>query len=106
MIEASKLFLGEHDFKNFCGSEEEKVKDYIRRITKIDIREREDKIIFTFQGNGFLRYMIRMIVGILVEIGKGKRDVIFIKERLDSEKLNRSNYKVESCGLYLVKVNY
>ena len=106
MIEASRLFLGEHDFKNFCASEEEKVKDYIRVIHSIDIIKENDKIMFIFKGNGFLRYMIRMIVGILVEIGKGRKDEFFIRERLDVDKLNRSNYKVDSCGLYLVKVNY
>ena len=106
MIEASKLFLGEHDFRNFCASEEEKVKDYIRTIDSIDITTNGDKILLVFKGNGFLRYMIRMIVGILVEIGKNRKDASFIKERLDSNKLNRSNYKVDACGLYLVKVNY
>lgn len=106
MIEASKLFLGKHDFKNFCASEEEKVKDYIRVIDKIDILKKGNIITFKLIGDGFLRYMVRMIVGILVEIGKGRKDQSFIKERLDKEELKRSNYKVSSCGLYLVKVNY
>ena len=106
MIKASKLFLGEHDFKNFCASEDEKVKDYVRIIESIDILKEHNKIVFKFKGNGFLRYMVRMLVAILLEVGKGKKNEEFIKERLDSNKLNRSNYKVESCGLYLVKVNY
>jgi tRNA pseudouridine38-40 synthase len=106
IIEASKLFLGKHDFKNFCASEEEKVKDYIREINSIDIKIEGDKLIFIFKGNGFLRYMVRMLVAILLEIGKGRKDLSFIKDRLDSDKLNRSNYKVDACGLYLVKVNY
>ena len=106
MKEASKLFLGKHDFKNFCASEEEKVKDYIRIIESIDITKENDKILFVFKGNGFLRYMVRMLVAILLEIGTGRKDVSFIEERLDNDKLNRSNYKVDSCGLYLIKVNY
>ncbi len=106
MIEASKLFLGEHDFKNFCASEEEKVKDYIRSIYNIDINKENNIIAFNFKGNGFLRYMVRMIVGVLLEIGKGFKDESFIKERLDSKELKRSNYKVDACGLYLVCVNY
>lgn len=106
MKEASKFFLGEHDFKNFCASEEEKVKDYIRIIETIDIVEEGNKLKFIFKGNGFLRYMVRMIVAILVEIGQGRRDVSFIKERLDCKEIKRSNYKVNACGLYLVKVNY
>lgn len=106
MIQASKLFLGRHDFKNFCASEEEKVKDYIREIEKIDIIKKGSLITFKFVGDGFLRYMVRMIVGILVEIGKGRKEQSFIEDRLDKEELKRSNYKVSSCGLYLVKVNY
>ena len=106
MIEASKLFLGEHDFKNFCASEEEKVKDYIRIIDDIKITSSDNKVVFVFKGNGFLRYMVRMLVAILIEIGKGRKDVSFIKERLDIQKLNRSNYKVDACGLYLVNINY
>ena len=103
---ASQLFLGEHDFRNFCASEEEKVKDYIRIIDDIEIIREEEKIKFIFRGNGFLRYMVRMLVAILVEIGQGRKDASFIEERLDVEKLIRSNYKVDSCGLYLVNVNY
>ena len=106
MIEATELFMGEHDFRNFCASEEEKVKDYIRTIKNIDIVKNEDKLIFKFKGTGFLRYMVRMIVAVLVELGKGKKDLSFIKERLDVKELKRSNYKVNACGLYLVKVNY
>ena len=106
MIGASKLFLGEHDFRNFCASEEEKVKDYIRIINSIDIRKEKDKLVFVLKGNGFLRYMVRMIVGILIEIGKGRKDESFISSRLDSNELNRCNYKADACGLYLVKVNY
>ena len=106
MIAASKHFLGKHDFRNFCASEEEKVKDYIRVIESIEITWENEKIQFVFKGNGFLRYMVRMLVAILLEIGKGRKDESFIKERLDCENLNRSNYKVDSCGLYLVKVNY
>ena len=106
MIKASKLFIGKHDFRNFCASEEEKVKDYIRIIESIDISECNNKVLFVFKGNGFLRYMVRMIVGILLEIGKGRKDELFIKDRFDSGILNRSNYKVDSAGLYLVKVNY
>lgn len=106
MKEAANLFLGEHDFRNFCASEEEKVKDYIRIINELDIIQENDKVKFVFKGNGFLRYMVRMIVAILIEIGLNRRGVEFIKERLDVEELKRSNYKVDACGLYLVRVNY
>ena len=84
----------------------EKVKDYIRVIEKISIIKKGNLITFKLVGDGFLRYMVRMIIGILVEIGKGRKDQSFIEDRLDKKELKRSNYKVSSCGLYLVKVNY
>jgi tRNA U38,U39,U40 pseudouridine synthase TruA len=50
--------------------------------------------------------MVRMLVAILIEIGKGKKGIDFIEDRLDVDYLKRSNYKVDACGLYLVKVEY
>ena len=50
--------------------------------------------------------MVRMIVAILIEIGKGRKDEGFIKERLDVSDKKRSNYKVSGAGLYLVDINY
>ena len=50
--------------------------------------------------------MVRMIVGILIEIGLGRKDTKFIKDRLDSEEKKRSNYKVSGSGLYLVEIFY
>lgn len=106
MISASKLFLGEHDFYNFCGYQEDKIKNYVRNIYSIDIKENNDYVVIDVKGNGFIRYMVRMIVAILVEIGLNKKDENFIKERLDSPEKKRSNYKVSGAGLYLVKIDY
>ena len=75
-------------------------------VENIEILKENNNIKFIFKGNGFLRYMVRMLVAILMEIGKGRKEMSFIEDRLDKENLNRSNYKVDACGLYLVKVNY
>ena len=106
MINASKLFLGEHDFYNFCGYQENRDKNFVRIIDSIKIKQEGDYVIIEIEGNGFIRYMVRMIVAILLEIGQGRKDESFIKERLDSNVKNRSNYKVPGCGLYLVKIDY
>lgn len=106
MIEASKLFIGEHDFYNFCGYQESIEKNFVRIISAIKITEEKDYVIIEIEGNGFIRYMVRMIVAILIEIALGKKDESFIKERLDSNIKNRSNYKVPGHGLYLVSIDY
>lgn len=103
---AANLFLGEHDFYNFCGYQEDKIKNYTRIIYSIDVEENNNQISIKITGNGFIRYMVRMIVAILIEIGLGKKDEEFIKQRLDSNKKQRSNYKVSGSGLYLVSIKY
>ena len=106
MKEASKLFIGEHDFYNFCGYQEDKIKNYTRIINSIEIDKNADEIIVRITGNGFIRYMVRMIVAILIEIGLGNKGEEFIKKRLDSNIKQRSNYKVSGAGLYLVSIKY
>lgn len=106
MIGAAKLFLGEHDFYNFCGYQENKIKNYVRTIYNIDIKNDGDYVVIDIKGNGFIRYMVRMIVAILIEIGLNKKNETFIKERLDSIEKKRSNYKVTGAGLYLVNIDY
>ena len=106
MIKAATMFKGEHDFYNFCGYQENIDKNFVRIINSIEIRKDDKYVTIEIEGNGFIRYMVRMIVAILVEIGLGKKDESFIKERLDSNIKNRSNYKVPGNGLYLVKIDY
>ena len=106
MKKACKLFIGEHDFYNFCGYQENIEKNFVRIINSIEIRKDDEYVTINIEGNGFIRYMVRMIVAILVEIGLGKKDESFIKERLDSNAKNRSNYKVPGNGLYLIKIDY
>lgn len=106
MKDAANLFLGEHNFYNFCGYQEDKIKNYIRNIRNISIIKSGKYVKVRIRGNGFIRYMVRMIVAILIEIGLGKKDKSFIQERLDSSENKRSNYKVSGAGLYLVKIYY
>ncbi len=102
---ASRLFEGTHNFKNFTSKEED-FSNFIRTITSIDIECNNDILIFKFTGNGFMRYMIRMIVGTLVEIGLHKIDVDYITKQLENPNRNICSYKAPGQGLYLEKVNY
>lgn len=105
MIEASKLFVGTHDFKNFTTKKED-LKNFVRTIYSLEIMQKENEITIEIKGDGFMRYMVRMIVGTLIMIGLGKENNDFIIERLNTDDHNVVIYKVPGNGLYLVKVNY
>ena len=106
MIDASKAFLGEHDFKNFTTKEED-LHNFIRRIDDIIIIQNGSEITFKITGNGFMRYMVRMIVGTLIMIGLKKETKDFIEKRLDpSNNRNVVIYKAPANGLYLANVEY
>ncbi|MEQ8181991.1 MAG: tRNA pseudouridine(38-40) synthase TruA, partial [Smithellaceae bacterium] len=60
----------------------------------------------TIEAQGFLRYMVRNIVGTLVEIGRGKRKPSEMKEIIDSRDRNIAGITAPACGLYLKEVKY
>lgn len=105
MIEASKYLLGEHNFKSFTKTDDSK-EDYIRNIYKINIIKKDNIITFDFIGNGFLRYMIRNIVGTLIEVGENKIEPIKVKEILDSQNRKNAGKTAHPEGLYLYNVKY
>ena len=105
MEKASLWLLGEHDFRSFCSSEKDK-SNCVREIYNINFSVCDDILKITFMGNGFLRKMIRNIVGLLLEIGSERLDYLALKDILDS-KTRIGNMKcAPACGLYLEEVNY
>ncbi len=102
MKRASKLFLGTNDFCNFTAGYRD---DYTSTIKKIKIWQFNKIIYLKFQGYGFYRYMVRNLVGALIEVGKGKVNAETIKMMLKRETEKRLP-TVSPNGLYLVKVKY
>ncbi len=102
MKEVSKLFLGEHSFHNFCTNDE----DFIRTIYSIEFNIKENYLMVDLCGNGFRRYMVRMIVGTLIQVGLKKLSLDEIKKLLTIECNSRVSYKAPSCGLYLYSIVY
>ena len=103
-----KYLEGIHNFKSFTKSDDEIV-DYVRKISETSIvRDSRDvnKIIITFVGTGFLRYMVRNMVGLLIEIGEGKRKPEDVMDILKSEDRRLAGKTAPSCGLYLRNVFY
>ena len=105
MVEASKLFVGEHNFQNFTSKEEDEQK-FSRNIWEIDIKSEKDNIEILLKGNGFMRYMVRMIVGNLIQVGLGKKTSLDIKKALENKERKPSSYKAPAYGLYLKEVEY
>ena len=100
--EASKVFLGVHDFRNFCSGEKD---NYITCIKKINIYKIGKHIYIRFVGAGFYRYMVRNLVGALVEVGKGKISSNELQDILDNKVNKRLNTALAN-GLYLINVRY
>lgn len=105
MKEAIKVFLGEHDYRAFVTQNKEK-DNCIRAITKAEIEEKNNILIITFTGNGFLRYQVRNMVGILIRIGENKLTKEQLFEILLSCDRTKSGKTAPACGLYLEKVDF
>ena len=106
METATKLLIGEHDFKGFASASIDPRKSTIKIIYDIKIVKTENTLEFHFIGNGFLKYQIRRMMGILVEIGKHHFEPEKILEILESKNPCDSKYILDGCGLYLYKVYY
>ncbi len=105
MRKASAYLLGEHDFKAFTSTKKGK-KSTVRRIDEIRIEQEGALITFTFQGNGFLYHMVRILVGTLLEVGRGLRDPDTMLEVIASKNRENAGELVAAKGLTLVRVNY
>ena len=104
MEQAAALLIGEHDFSAFCGNPKFK-KTTARYIRAIDIRRQGDEIRISFTGNGFLHNMVRILVGTLVEVGRGERNPQSIPE-LFGGKRAEAGFLAPAQGLCLMEVMY
>ena len=105
MEEAIIIFEGEHDFRAFVTDNKEKEK-CIRTITHTSIRKENENIIFKFTGDGFLRYQVRNMVGLLIKVGENKLSKDQVKEILESKDRTKSGKTAPAEGLYLIDVKF
>ena len=104
MKDACMYLIGEHDFRSFTSLDYEK--NCVRTIYSIDISIENDIIYIDFVGNGFLKYMVRNMVGLLIEVGSNNRNVEDVKKILDSMDRKEAGICAPSMGLYLANVYY
>ena len=99
-------FVGKHNYQDFTSKEEDEG-GFVREIYKIKVDKKDNNISVVFEGNGFMRYQIRNMVGAALNIANKKEGLDFIDYHLKEDK-NREiiSYKAPANGLYLVDVLY
>ncbi len=104
MEEAARLLLGEHDFSAFCGNPQFK-KTTVRFVRAIAITRQGEELQIAVTGNGFLHNMVRILVGTLIEVGRGERRPDSIPA-LFGAKRAEAGFLAPAQGLCLMEVFY
>lgn len=108
MSEYAPLFEGEHDFSAFAAADEKDVlgRTKVRAIFASALWREGDELIYQVRGSGFLKHMVRLVVGTLIEVGKGNLDREALLARLQPGFAGKSGPAMRACGLRLVSVEY
>ena len=100
----AKKLTGTHDFASFAANRGTPVESTVRTISAIRIRRQGPSITLTFEGNGFLYKMVRLLTGAMVRCAQGKNDAAWIGDLLEGRVKN--SFAAPADGLCLVKVVY
>lgn len=104
---ACNYLIGEHNFKSFTKVDlDNKKDDFIRTIYNIEVIKEKNELTLKFLGSGFMRYMVRNIVGVLIDVGLEKIDEKRVLEILNSHNRRMATTTAPACGLYLNEVYY
>lgn len=104
MRRATKHFIGTKDFTSFSSDEPGKKK--IREIDEFTMRVRNEEIVFTVRGKSFLRYMVRNMVGTLIDVGRGKIRPEDIPAIFAARDRRQAGQTAPAKGLTLARVDY
>ena len=105
MRTAAGYLKGEHDFKSFCSPHTE-VKDTVRTVHSLEIEKEGDIITVRISGNGFLYNMGRIIVGTLINVGRGACPPEKVKEILEARDRRKAAATAPAKGLVLKHIRY
>lgn len=106
MKQACAYIEGEHDFTSFCSPKTDIKGSKVRTIFKADVESSGEEVMFTFKGSGFLYNMVRILVGTLLEVGKGERTPEDIPGILEARSRESAGRTAPPQGLFLWKVDY
>lgn len=109
MRQAAEFLIGRHDFSSFQAVGAERVST-IRTLDQLSVEEREvdgyDALWISISSNGFLYNMVRIIVGSLVSIGRGKHSAAWLRDARDARDRSRAGPTAPAHGLILLRVEY
>ncbi len=103
MREAARLFVRTADFTAFSSNRD---RSPVRTVTRSELRRSGDEIVYTIEAQGFLRYMVRTIVGTLLEVGRGRIRPADIEEIFGRKDRSLAGPTAPARGLTLVRVDY
>jgi len=108
MRDVAALFEGAHDFSAFASSDERDALGHskVRTVFSSVIEEAGERLIYRVRGSGFLKHMVRNIVGTLIEAGKGNAGETAIREFLQPGCTRKAGPRASASGLFLVSVAY
>jgi tRNA pseudouridine38-40 synthase len=104
MRKAARHFVGSRDFSSFTSDEPGKKR--IREVDLFKMQVKDEEIIFTVRGKSFLRYMVRNMVGTIIDVGKGKIGPDEIPGIFAAKDRRRAGQTAPAKGLTLVRVDY
>lgn len=102
---AAKDLIGDHDYRSFMGPRTGDINTQ-RSIDDLQIERKAETIVFTFKGQSFLRNQIRIMVGTLVDVGRGKLDSGAIEGILKAKDRKAAGPTLSAAGLYLMEIYY
>ena len=103
MREAARLFVRTADFTAFASNRD---RSPVRTVTRSELRRSGDEIVYTVEAQGFLRYMVRTIVGTLLEVGRGRIRPADIEDIFGNRDRSLAGPTAPARGLTLVRVDY
>lgn len=101
--ECASIFIGKHNFHNFVSGKRE---NYDMEIKDIEILIKGDEINIVFTGKSFYRYMVRNLVGAMLDFHEGKCDILLLKQMIEDEEFSYQLSCASAKGLYLEGVYY
>ena len=104
MEKAAGLLLGTHDFRAFSAVKTKK--STVRTLTGLELRRIGPELRFTVTGDGFLHHMVRILVGTMLEIGRGDRSPECVADLLEGRLRAEAGFTVPAKGLCLMEVSY
>jgi tRNA pseudouridine38-40 synthase len=106
MKAAARKFVGKHDFASFAANRGKGEENTNRTIHSVRVRSKGSCVTIDFEGDGFLYKMVRLMVGAIVQCGRGKLDIDEIAGRLNSAQPGATRQAAPGAGLFLVRVRY